>query len=197
MKILIAGDSFAADWTVINKQLGWVNFLSQDYSVTNIAQAGCSEYKIYLQLSNNKIDDFDYVIISHTSPNRWYTPNSLIHRDNKLHSNSDYIYTDIVANIGKHHLMPALKIWFENFHDLEYANFVHSLICKEIAELVNSVPTIHLSFFDYTGLYEFNRMINLNQIFLQNRGEINHLNEVGNRLVYERVKEIIESYQLG
>ena len=50
MKILIAGDSFAADWKIKHSGNGWVNMLSNDYDVTNIAQAGASEYKIYQQL---------------------------------------------------------------------------------------------------------------------------------------------------
>ena len=56
-KLLIAGDSFAADWTIKYKGEGWVNTLCKDYDVTNIAQAGVSEYKIYNQLK--KIDTFN------------------------------------------------------------------------------------------------------------------------------------------
>ena len=52
-KILIAGDSFAADWTVKYKGEGWVNTLCKDYDVTNVAQAGVSEYKIYNQFKRN------------------------------------------------------------------------------------------------------------------------------------------------
>ena len=50
-KLLIAGDSFAADWSKKYKNAcGWVNTLCEDYDVTNVAQAGASEYKIYNQL---------------------------------------------------------------------------------------------------------------------------------------------------
>jgi hypothetical protein len=58
-KLLICGDSFAADWTVKVKEKGWVNLLAQDYKVTNLAQAGCSEYKILKQLQSVNLDKFD------------------------------------------------------------------------------------------------------------------------------------------
>ena len=47
LRILIAGDSFAAEWPGNN---GWVKLLSQKFSVTNVAQAGVGEYKILKQL---------------------------------------------------------------------------------------------------------------------------------------------------
>ena len=59
-KLLICGDSFAADWQVKYPQgQGWCNLITQYYHVTNVAQAGCSEYRIYQQfLSYNQ--DFFY-----------------------------------------------------------------------------------------------------------------------------------------
>ena len=53
MHLLIIGDSFAADWSVkYADKKGWPNFLAEKYSVTNLAQAGCSEYKIKKQLDS-------------------------------------------------------------------------------------------------------------------------------------------------
>ena len=43
MKLLVAGDSFVAEWP---GDEGWVKLLANDYDVTNVAQAGVSEYKI-------------------------------------------------------------------------------------------------------------------------------------------------------
>ena len=48
--ILICGDSFAADWTKKYNGNGWVNMLCNDFNITNVAEAGVSEYKIYQQL---------------------------------------------------------------------------------------------------------------------------------------------------
>ena len=47
MKILVAGDSFAAEWPGDD---GWVKLLAQSHEVTNVAQAGCGEYKIFKQI---------------------------------------------------------------------------------------------------------------------------------------------------
>ena len=63
MKILIAGDSFAALWPDASK--GWVNLLAEKFDVLNVAQAGVSEYKIYKQIINLDINQFDCVIVSH------------------------------------------------------------------------------------------------------------------------------------
>ena len=55
-KILICGDSFAADWSKKYDGVGWVNMIENEHVVTNIAEAGVSEYKIYKQLGAFYID---------------------------------------------------------------------------------------------------------------------------------------------
>lgn len=194
MKILITGDSFAADW--VSSAEGWVNYLAKDYNITNLAQAGCGEYKIYLQLRSVDLSNYDGIIISHTSPYRWYTSNNLLHNNSNLHKQSDYIYNDIVGNIDKNPLLPSLKTFFENFYDLNYAVFVHNLVCKEIENLVLSFPTIHLSFFDYKTLHKFNNFLDLSKIFEKHRGSINHLNSIGNSRVYDIVKNKLKDLNL-
>jgi hypothetical protein len=92
MKILIAGDSFAADWKIKYNGNGWVNMLSEDYEVTNIAQAGVSEYKIYQQLIKHDTTKYDKIIISHTSAYRIPVVKHPIHSKDILHSNCDLIY---------------------------------------------------------------------------------------------------------
>ena len=66
MKILIVGDSFAADWAIKYKSIsGWPNLLAEKFEVVNLAQAGVSEYKIYQQvLSVTNIKEFDLNIHS-------------------------------------------------------------------------------------------------------------------------------------
>jgi hypothetical protein len=86
MKILVVGDSFAADWTVKYPcGKGWVNLLAEHHDVTNLAQAGCCEYRILKQLKENYIaGHFDAVIVSHTSPYRLYT------RKNPIQNNFEF-----------------------------------------------------------------------------------------------------------
>ena len=52
MKLLVAGDSFAAEWP---GNSGWVKLLAQEHPVTNVAQAGVSEYKILKQVQNENL----------------------------------------------------------------------------------------------------------------------------------------------
>ena len=67
MKILVAGDSFAAEWPGDD---GWVKLLAHSHEVTNVAQAGCGEYKIFKQIQKANLDEYDCVIVSHTSTSR-------------------------------------------------------------------------------------------------------------------------------
>ena len=63
MKVLVVGDSFAADWSVKHKNsVGWPNLLAKDFDVTNLAQAGVSEYKIYQQVLSVDTCQFDLVL---------------------------------------------------------------------------------------------------------------------------------------
>ena len=59
MKLLITGDSFASNWYPKYKEKGWPNYLEEKFQVTNLAQAGCSEYKIYKQLRSINLKKFE------------------------------------------------------------------------------------------------------------------------------------------
>ena len=128
-KILICGDSFSANWYVKTKRYGWPNFLSGKHDVTNISQAGCSEYKIYLQVLNSQLSKFDKIIISHTSPYRIYVKKHPIHNGDILHGSCDLIYEDLLNNLDKNVKVKSIVDFFENYYDLEYAKYVHQLIC--------------------------------------------------------------------
>jgi hypothetical protein len=95
-KILIIGDSFSSDWSKKYKDYpGWPNLLAQDFDMTNLSQPGCSEFRILKQLKSVDLNEYDFVIISHTSPSRIYTRQHPIHSGDPLHSESDLIFTDI------------------------------------------------------------------------------------------------------
>jgi hypothetical protein len=109
-KILISGDSFAADWNKkFKNKNGWVNMLETDFDVTNIAEAGVSEYKIYKQLQKIEIKNFDYVIVSHTSANRIPIDEHPIHKEDILHNNCDLIFSDVNEHIDN----PIMKIAYD------------------------------------------------------------------------------------
>jgi hypothetical protein len=186
-KLLICGDSFAADWTAKYQRLGWPNMLSQEYNITNLAQAGCSEYKIYQQLTSVNLQKFDNIIVSHTSPYRLYVKKHPIHYNDPLHKNSDLIYSDI----KEYKELSSIVNYYENYFDLDYAKFIHNLICKEIDQLTKNYCTLHITSFDWKDLYNFSNMINFEDIFKKHRGLVNHYSEDGNNLVFEKIKSYL------
>ena len=102
MHVLIVGDSFAADWSAKHCDLfGWPNLLAKHHTVTNLAQAGVSEYKIYKQLISVDLSQFDLVIVAHTSPYRVVTRSHPVHYNNSLHKHADLLFGDIEYHYKK------------------------------------------------------------------------------------------------
>jgi hypothetical protein len=188
--ILICGDSFAADWSIKSTHyLGWPTILSQHFNVTNLAQAGCSEYKIYKQVSKTKLTKYDAVVIFHTSPYRIYVKDHPYLSGDTLHGQSDLIYNDI-----KHHKFPdqsALVVFFEKYFDLDYAKDVHTLIQDKINMVTETVPTLHL-YID-ANYPPVKNSLDISNIFQGYRGVVNHFNKSGNELVADKIKNWIDN----
>lgn len=193
MKILIAGDSFAADWTIAKDVVGWPNLLANEFDVTNVAQAGCSQYKIYKQLLSVDLSKFDAVIIAHTSPNRIYVKDHPVHYSSVLHKNSDLIYSDIKEHSVTNKKLQPIIDYFENYFDVDYAQFTHTLICKEIDALLSTFEgkTIHLTGFDWATLYQFKDLQVFANIAIHDQGLANHFDLAGNEKVYQTVKRLL------
>ena len=188
MKILICGDSFASDWQVkYPLQKGWPNLLAEQHDVVNLAQAGCSEYKILLQLTSADLTSYDCVIVSHTSPYRIPVKTHPVHANDKLHNGSDLIYLDIKEHAKKDKGLWCLVEYFEKYFDEDYAKFTHSLICREIEGLTDKHSVLHLTNLDWSDLYKFNSMMNFEYLFKSHRGLMNHYTDEGNRIVYEKI----------
>ena len=100
-KILICGDSFAADWTAKYPVEGWPNLLAKNYTVTNLAQ-------------------YDYIIVFHTSPNRLYTKVHPIHHQDILHNNSDLLYSDIKEHSKNNPSLLPIVEYFENYFERKF-----------------------------------------------------------------------------
>jgi hypothetical protein len=190
-KLLIAGDSFAADWTKKYKNVcGWVNMLESDYDVINIAQAGVSEYKIYKQLEKIDTTKFEHIIVSHTSAYRIPIEEHPIHRDDSLHYDCDIIYSDAEVHIENNIMKTAVDFYVNIFHS-EYFCFVNDLIFKEIQKITPNA--IHITFFD--NFYD-NNILKFEDIFLSHKGNINHLDEKGNSLFYNTIKNILNEKEI-
>ena len=197
MNLLICGDSFAADWTVKYNDVGWPNMLANDFKLTNLAQAGCSEYKIYKQLISANLIKYDAIIVSHTSPNRIYIKSHPVHANDLLHKNSDLIYTDIVEHAKSNKSLKPIVDYFENYFDLEYAMFVHKLLCEKIEKHLNTFkgPVIHVTGLPWDNLHCFNNMLSFEYLSKDHKGLINNYNQAGNEIIYKKIKQILDIKQ--
>lgn len=183
--LLIAGDSFSADWTIKHKGKGWVNILEEHFDVTNISQAGVSEYKIYLQLKSVDLSKFDKILISHTSAYRIPIEEHPIHKGDVLHTNCDLIFSDVSEHLKNPIMKTAYDFYTHIFHP-EYFIFTNTLIFEEIKKLVPN--GLHITFFD--SFYD-DSVIKFENVFLENKGILNHLNDIGNKLIFEKVLDYL------
>ena len=189
MKILIAGDSFAAEWP--SAVSGWVNLLSKKYQVTNVAQAGCSEYKILKQIQGQNLKTFDLIIVSHTSPSRVYTAEHPLHKEG-FHKNCDLIATDISNRVSWFNSsLKAAQGWFKYHYDDQYQLDIYSLIRKEINQTIN-IPYISLSHIEFLKDISFEKYhLDFSNLWANERGSINHYTEFGNKLIYKDIDSCI------
>ena len=163
--------------------------MDKHFEITNLAQAGCSEYKIYKQLTSVNLNEYDKIIISHTSPYRIPIEIHPVHSKDKLHKNSDLIYNDIREHSKKNKKLNSIVDFFENYFDIEYAIFSHILLCEKIDSLLpkDTDKILHVTNIDWTDLYQFQPMLNFEFLFDSNRGLLNHYNEQGNEIVFKAV----------
>ena len=178
-KILILGDSFACNWASESNNIGWPELLANNFKITNLAQAGVSEYKIYKQLQSVDIDNFDFVIISHTSSYRIPIETHPSYQPGDLHENCDLIFSDIESKRKNNKILDTAYNFYKNLFWNEYFEFTSNLIYHKIKELTPN--SIHITFFD--EFYD-DSVLKLESIFKSNRGNVNHLDEEGNKQVY-------------
>ena len=167
---------------------GWPNFLADEHNVMNLAQAGCGEFKILKQLQSVTLSNFDKIIIAHSSPFRLYVKNHPVHTD-QLHRNCDLIYSDIKEHAKNNEKLLPLVDYFENYFDLDHAIDIHNIVCEKIDQITKTFEPIHITGFEWDGLYQFDNMLNFNYIFKKYRGIINHYSLEGNNEVYGYIQE--------
>lgn len=201
MKILIAGDSFAADWTVkypLGK--GWVNLLAEHHDVTNVAQAGVGEYKIYQQIQQQKnIEDYDIVIISHTSPYRVHTRKHPVHHRDSLHANADLSMSDIRYHAGRPKSIFNRALWsanrfFQDHFDSEYQEEIYRLLVNAVHDQLKNVRFIQVNnFICPVSLDSTSKdFVDLSKIQIAHPGIHNHLSDAGNKLVFDILQSVID-----
>tara|TARA_B100001057_G_C22643557_1_gene869201 strand:- start:444 stop:986 length:543 start_codon:yes stop_codon:yes gene_type:complete len=178
MDILIVGDSFAVDND--NKQ-SWQNRLKVNNNVVNKAVGGISEYRIYKQLVDQIDEDWDKIIVVHTSPYRVHT------RKHPIHEHGDLMLNDIEHHASKlknkfNKGLQSAKDFFTYHYDEDYFTDVYILIRSEMEELAPN--GIHLCAWDKdTVLYD---------AYNTNPGSTNWLNNKGHEQVWNYIDNLLE-----
>jgi len=188
MKILIAGDSFVADWSVKYKNYkGWPNLIAESFDTTNVAQAGVGQYKIFKQLQSVDINSFDVVITSYTSPYRVHTQKHPIHLDDVLHKNCDLLANDIEYFYNKDSKNESLRTarnYFKYHFDEEYYDTIHKILVNECDKIIGHKKHIQVS--DLKCITE-----DWQAITQKHKGLINHLSEEGNIMLYNELLKVL------
>jgi len=189
MNILLCGDSYSTEQNL--GTTSWIDRLRADYDITNVSQAGVSEYKILKQVEDHLYsNDFDLVIVCHTSPYRVHTPDHPVHRDG-LHKDCDLIYSDIEYHNSKKHTpsLTAALGYFAHHFDPEYYDTIYGLLRQEITQNVMlwNVPLINVDFFPG------NSGLDLSDLPVSHPGQPNHMSESGHKIVYEKISKEINN----
>ena len=195
MKILIAGDSFAAKWP--DTTVGWVDLLSKDHKVTNVAQAGVGEYKIYKQIENIDQNLYDCIIVSHTSPSRIHTPHHPIHNSG-FHKDCDLILTDISDKFSFFdNKLKTAQGWFKYHYDDTYQLDIYRLLRKEINSII-TIPYISLSHIEILKKLSIEKNhFDFSKLWENERGSINHYTEKGNKVIFELLSQFLRDKEYG
>ena len=178
-KILVVGDSFAS-----YHPDSWTANLGQEYQVDNFAINGTSEYRLLQVIQASQLDKYDAVIVAHTSPNRIYIEKNPYYQNSSSHPHCDLIYEDIRSRVPDH-FAKQIVWWFENVFDLEHAKEIHCLLIEKIKNILKHKSCIHVSFFDLDCIPE---MIIMHHIWRSYPGNVNHMNQIGNKMVAEIIQ---------
>ncbi len=181
-KIWIFGDSFASNTT----PKSWVNLISNKSKVLNYSKNGISEYRIYRLYRDvrEQIQSDDIVIFCHTNPNRVYIPDST---DYPTRTKSSHPECDLVlGDVSRHGILWKFisYIFIKYFYDEQYYKDFFDLIVAEMNRI--DCKVIHVSGFEATI-----PIVSFHDIFLKHRGKINHMDEIGNLIVAERISKLL------
>ena len=190
MKILIAGDSFAADWSLkYSKVVGWPNMLAKSHSVTNVAQAGVSEYKILKQIESINLFNFDAVIVSHTCFSRVHTYRHPTLSRDVLHSNCDLIISDVFNKKEVNESMQAAWGYFKYHWDETYYRDLYNIFRDKIDKRLMTVQkSIQINNFE-----PIISDLSYRDLLKSHPGNINHFNEEGNLRIFKDVLSHLRS----
>ena len=177
MNLLICGDSFSAD------SKGWISRL--DAKVTNRSQRGIGEYKIYQQTKGH--EQYDKIIVCHTSPWRLHTLFHPIHKDSMQRPNNDFMLADLDFYKHKSKEIQAIYSHITKYTDWNYVQFVYNMIVDKLLSIPNS---IHITFLEPADTKIIPN--NYYDVWQKYPGDINHLNMFGNEVVAKCIQKLLQ-----
>jgi hypothetical protein len=187
--ILIVGDSFASE--KLGGDFGWAVLLSKQFNVTNVSSPGIGEYKILQKLKEQQLENYDKIIISHTSPYRVHTENNPLYPSTHEYRKSDILFADTESKRTVNKSAEALMEYFTKVFDPEYYKFVHTMCCQEIDRLTKHTDVIHITNFSWVDLYPFDNLINFYEYWLTHKGPYAHYDKVGSQHIYNQISKLL------
>jgi lysophospholipase L1-like esterase len=179
MKFWIFGDSFSSS----NDKDSWVNKLGAEVRVTSFN--GSSEYRIWRNYQDNKhlINSSDYVIFCHTSSSRVFLKDDAesLTRTLETHPSCDLLFNNVYSNNETKYIDILENIW-----DERYFTDTFNLLVNDLKSVPNST---HITFFESDNIQS------LYHIWQLNKGNINHMNENGNRIASEFIKKSLTGHK--
>ena len=180
--LFIFGDSFSFS----KKNESWVNLIKEEkkINVINYSTNASSLFRIYKNFKHhfNEIKSDDTVIINYSNYQRIYINDSYLFKTRKK---ENYQFADLVISDALN--LPFFqKIFFKKFYlsiyddEQQFENYL--LIKNEIRNKLKNHKLIEITFFDYDM-----DIINFRDIWQNNKGDINHMNEKGNFFVFKNL----------
>jgi hypothetical protein len=191
-KILIIGDSFSSEQ--LSKKVGWIFKLKEFFEIVNLSSPGIGEYKILEKLKTIELNQFDKILISHTSPYRINVSKNILYDKNHLYHNSDIIIEDLQNKSTINDEYFSIYKFIIETTDENYLKFVHTQCVKEILEITKNYKTIHITHFEWDDLFPIENMHNFYSLWVNHKGNINHYSEKGNEILLSKILHIINKY---
>jgi len=193
MKVLVAGDSFAVRKNTNHDNTGWPQLLAQEYQITNVAQAGVSEYKIIKQLQSQTLDEFDALVVVHTSPFRVHVQTHALHTTSPTHQYCDLIYQDLLSSDSTQPQILAALGYFQYIFDTEYYLDLYKMFLSTCNYMTKNHNVLHVSFFNNQIHTPFTEFRCLHEVFNKHPGSVNHLSKIGNLSTYRIINTWLQN----
>lgn len=186
MNLFVVGDSFSADESTHS----WVTLLSRHGELSNASQRGISEYRIFRTIKEHLevINQKDVLIIFHTNPSRVYIPDGVAYPSRSLasHPNCDMVANDALASSSWQNIA---NMYYKNFYDDQLQQELFNFIIKEIRCMVK-IKILDCSGFETAKEAQIKSFADIRKQF---PGDINHLDIIGNEMVYNSIWKSIAS----